>query len=220
MYFNYFNLQITTHVTAKPFLYNPKVITDFLSSASAASGNPGPSQNIADFTKNAHHPRPEKLQVDPKPADPENDDDFFKDVDLSPSEEPEMTNTQNEVLPGLLQKKVGKILRKIQLISSLSGNGNTPTTTSSESSDEDFDTAFNETIEEIADEDEKKEQVEIVTVANNNKQVVTEKPTNDAQSNFQASPGSFAVFLMELVGSIFGLAYGAAAQLTQGAKPN
>lgn len=186
------------------------MITDFISSASAASSSSGPSDNIADLTKSA---RPKKLQDD---KHPDNDDDFFRNLDLTAGD----PQTQNDVVPDIIQKKIGNILRKIQFFTSLSGSGRPGGgNADGEGSLEDFDDEFDEepagtTEKTEQDGGDKKQQVEIVpeTASEGQQQTGTEKPVEP--SKLTEAANNLAVFFMELIGSVVGLAYGAVAQIT------
>lgn len=69
-----------------------------------------------------------------------------------------------------------------------------------------------EQVTEAVQENDKKEEVEEFTVsASSTTSTSTEKP-----SKYSVSPSSIAVFFMELVGTVMGLFYGAAAQIGNG----
>lgn len=126
------------------------------------------------------------------------------------------------MVPSIIQKKISKILRKIQLITQFSGsgsssNGSGTTTTDGEISD--FDDFFK-------DEDEEKGEGESITEAVNDKKEEVEEITVGASSmllsnteepsKYSVSPSSVAVFFMELIGTVMGLFYGAVAQIGNG----
>lgn len=190
-----------------PFLYSPSAITTFISSASSASATPDTNSNIQDFTKQAHH-EPKKLQTD-------------QDLDQSSSPS---SGDGNEVVPSIIQKKITKILRKIQFITQFSSGGENGGSNSNNGGGEpsDFDDFFKDdddeeeteaqTTEASEENNDKKGEVEEITVsASSTTTTTTEKP-----SKYSVSPSSIAVFFMELVGTVMGLFYGAAAQIGNG----
>lgn len=72
--------------------------------------------------------------------------------------------------------------------------------------DDDEEEVQQEEATEANESNDKKEEVEEFTVS-----TTTEKP-----SKYSVSPSSIAVFFMELVGTVMGLFYGAAAQIGNG----
>ncbi|XP_044261663.1 uncharacterized protein LOC123009427 [Tribolium madens] len=173
---------------AKPFLYNaPQTLTSFISSASAASS--GPQGNIADLRR-----QPAKLQD-------EIDDDFFKDEEDN-LQQPEVEEMQNDAPPSLFRQKINKIIQKYRFFSSLT-NSATP------SNDDDFQREFDDFDKEYEEDVNKNNLTENLGYFYN-------KPVKNAKqeaSTSRFSPANIGVFFMELIGSLVGLVYGAAAQL-------
>lgn len=115
------------------------------------------------------------------------DDDFFKD--RAQEEENEAQEVRNEALPSIVQKKIGKILHKLQFVSSVRdsvnvGRGRFNGSASSGELGLENDSAH----------------------------------TQPQLSGFDVS--AVGVFLAELVGTLVGLAVGAAAQITNGQNQN
>lgn len=199
-------------IEAKPFLVNPQIITDFISSASAASAQSEPSENISDYTKQT---KPKKL-VEAKSTE----QDLLEA--LMEEEPPGDSNGQNDVLPTLVQKKIGKVLRKIQLITRLSNNGadNQGNEGGGDLDDfaDEFDDSTEVTTEAAAEEVEvDKEVEEVVTEVQQPPVATTVKP--GISGNFMETANNIGVFFMELIGSIVGLAYGAVAQISASPRP-
>lgn len=187
-----------------PFLYNPSVITDFFSFATSASVTPSDTNsNIQDFTKQAHHHEPKKLQA-------------------GKQEDNISADNGNEVVPSIIQKKISAILRKIQYYTQFSNNANS----GNDAEMNDFDDFFkdndndDENKEEkeqgqvtegnIDDEDDKNGEVEDITVSAANSITESRIPITEHTA---LTPSSIAVFFMELVGTVMGLLYGATAQI-------
>lgn len=130
------------------------------------------------------------------------DDDFFKEVDDDLTES-NMTDTQNEALPSLVQKKIGKILQKLQFISSVRDSvnvGRNAKITNDNNSTSDFDEIERDLDDVDLDDDSSQE-------SNENK---------NSTSGFNVT--SIGIFLAELVGTAVGLLIGAAAQFTNGQR--
>ncbi|KAK9883976.1 hypothetical protein WA026_004911 [Henosepilachna vigintioctopunctata] len=105
-----------------PFLHN---IATFLTSASGSSSLPEKTENIADLRK-FRDSYFEKQQVSPRAHDNE----------FSFDEDPQ---TNNGVVPTIIQKKVTKLLRKLAFITMFVNSGSNPSTT-----DEDFNSGKDE----------------------------------------------------------------------------
>lgn len=182
----------------------------------ASASQPQRDSNIIDLRI-----RPKQSRIRQNLKENDEDNDFIK-----ASEESEESINKNEALPSLVQKKIGKILNKLQLISTLRGSPNHRGVTNNNDNDgDDF--------EFSVDDDNEDDVFKATTFQPNfeqenllegdNKENAKQKSTNRAtflraepSNNFNVSPGNIVVFFMELVGTIAGLAYGAAAQLTDG----
>ncbi|EFA05417.1 hypothetical protein TcasGA2_TC015593 [Tribolium castaneum] len=185
-------LVLIVPIFAKPFLYNaPQALTSFVSSASAASS--GPQGNIADLRR-----QPAKLQ------DELDNDDFFKDEEDSlqqPEVEEEMPN---DAPPGIFRQKINKLIQKYRFFTSLT-NSATP------SNDDDFQREFDDFDKEFEEDVGKNNNLTENLGYFYNKPSVKSGKQEASASRF--SPSNIGVFFMELIGSLVGLVYGAAAQL-------
>lgn len=172
------------------------------------------------------------------------DDDFFKEVDDEDGgimyADTNMTDTQNnEALPSIVQKKIGKILQKLQFISTIRDSLNN-------AGHNNNDNVFaNDASAKIINDDNKNtnktsdinakivngKRAKIVTDDNNSStdfdelereldDVNIDDDVSDSKakssSNFNVT--SIGLFLAELVGTAVGLVLGAAAQFTNGQK--
>jgi hypothetical protein len=181
--------QFVQQTLSSPFLYSaPQALTSLISSASAGSG---PVLNVADLRGD----KPLKLQ------DSLDDDDFFKDSIDAVQNGEEM---KDEMPPSLLQRKINKIVQKIRFVMMLT---NTPSP-----SDDEFQKEQDEFDKEFEQDFGKQDLVE-------GSGYFYDKPVQkSAKQEASAGRGTFnpsdiGVFFMELVGTLVGLAYGAAAQL-------
>nr|XP_023014603.1 uncharacterized protein LOC111504317 isoform X1 [Leptinotarsa decemlineata] len=217
-----FILQVLQTVWAKPFLYNaPIALTNLATSASAsASSPPGPVTNIADLTR--RQDKAEKLQAEKQIV--ENDNFHFDD---------DIDEDKNEASPSLFQKKLNKILAKIRFISTIStvvrGNNhsNEGSSDTQDNNPEEFeiDTKKTENTTPLISE---QQTFQKVIYPNRNygaplklnlkiggdpgsTEITEEENVGDNASAGRI--GHIGVFFAEILGSIVGLAYGAAAHL-------
>lgn len=127
------------------------------------------------------------------------DDDFFKNVE-NDFNETNVTDTsginQNEALPSIVQKKIGKILQKLQFISTLRDSVNMRRMNDAEkengTSSDDFE-KIQQNLDDVNLDDDK------------------EETSSNKVNRFDVS--SVGVFFAELVGTAVGLLLGAAAHL-------
>ncbi|KAJ8957919.1 hypothetical protein NQ318_001916 [Aromia moschata] len=213
--------------SATPFLYGaPRALTTLATSASASASNPlAPVSHIADLR--TKQKKAEQLQTEKQ---------LGEDEEVAPpsppnEEEEEEDESANEASPSLFQKKVGKILTKLRIISRLTA----PRAELDDNKDGDEEIQKGELGEvdvELVDDAKSKEndtevlptfQKVIYTDSRQGKPIrytldLNEKLTEeeDGGSEPQKAMGRLeqvGVFFAELVGSIVGLVYGAAAQI-------
>lgn len=148
------------------------------------------------------------------------DDDFFKDRNEGGNMEEEMN--KNEALPSFIHKKIGKILHKLQLISVfrktvLNSNDGVE---NENKEDEERSGNEKENINQEDNQNEKEDKAENKTETNlilpERLQLlensIEEEETEEKPPKI--NPSSIGVFFMELLGTIVGLAYGAAAHIS------
>ena len=180
-----------SEILSNPLFYNtPQALVLFASSASASASTSG--GNIA----NLRQTKAANLQ------DSLDDDAFFKySVEYQQNEEKD----QNEnPMPNFVQRKLAKIMNVLGLLNSLSNPASPDNKVESEQ--DDFDKDFNE--------DFSRENLEQKVGYVYNKPTKANKSANQVSANrMDFSPANIGVFFLELIGSLVGLAYGAAAQL-------
>ena len=177
-----------TQVPATPLLQN--TIQSLSSSIPWAPSSYG--SNIADLHKSKRFTHKAKYQ----------EEDIKKEQPL------EVDN--NEALPGLLQKKISKVLRKLQLISQLA-RSIVPKPT--EKYDPDFDVDFDEN--DNVDNTTRTDDFDTKTPPNDNEDVETvDEEQSSPTGTFQLSPRAIGVYFTDIVGSLIGLIYGIAGQLS------
>ncbi|RZC32996.1 FA desaturase domain containing protein [Asbolus verrucosus] len=177
-------------IFGKPFLYHaPQALTSLVSSASAASS--GSLSNIAKLPK-----------LD--------DDDFFKESLENSRNQNEEEGMKNEASPSLIQNKINKIVQKIRFLSMLTNSGN--------HNDDDFQKERDAFDKEFEEDFGKEELVEGSGYFYNkpDKVQIGAKQETTENNRININPANIGVFFMELIGSLVGLAYGAAAQLNYG----
>ncbi|KAJ8981928.1 hypothetical protein NQ317_002098, partial [Molorchus minor] len=199
-----------------PFLYGaPRALTSLASSASASASAPRePISHIIDLRMKQQ--KAEKLQAEKQLA--EDDGGLL--------EEEEDDEATNEASPSLFQKKVGKILTKLRIITALTNVGNSGNTDrQKEVEDLDASRALEDNREENnTDKDIPTFQKVIYPRPGLAKPIrfqldVNERLTDAAddqagnEDETAGRLGQIGMFFAELIGSIVGLVYGAAAQV-------
>lgn len=146
--------QLTKYACGKPFLYNPSQALSLVISSSSST----PPSNIIDLRKSKVQ-QLEKLES----SDNSDNQSFFSDT------------TNNEVIPGIFQKKIAKIFAKLQLISSLS-NPNGGNNNNDNGGDENEDNLDDVETDSDDNEETTESSVPVVTTtaANNNKEATTQ----------------------------------------------
>lgn len=176
------------------------ISTSILSSVTAAQAE----TNISDLRKT----KSEKIQ-DLYKTD-ENADFTAEDEAFLNEKSPEDTN---EAVPSILQKKLEKIMRKLHFIAQLvqrfnpTGSSDDKTNTTNNDSDFDIDDDVEDETSNSTPNPDEKTKEEFYDPR--------QQESEDFKHNSAASTNAgLGVHLMEILGSLFGLIYGAAIQLT------
>ncbi|GJQ85937.1 hypothetical protein Trydic_g21785 [Trypoxylus dichotomus] len=212
-----FFIVLLVQIQAIPFLKNPiRTISSSILSASIAQDN----SNISDLRRR----KSEKIQDLTKDGD---GDDFNAEDEAFLNEK--TPEDANEAIPNIFQKKIEKIMRKLHFVAQLisrfnSGGANDKPDDTNSDTDLDFDSD-----EDFEDDSDKGNSTEtpisparyFYEKSSKNKEEIDEKfaskqgdTEDDKRRNGATSPNGLGVHFMEILGSLFGLIYGAAIQLT------
>lgn len=195
-------------VYAKPFFYDSgSSLTSFVTSASSASSGFPISGNIADLRTKKFQQLNEK-----QPA--------------ADDEVPNFEQDTNEVAPSLLQKKINKVLGKLRFIyelSSGSNNNNDANNNNNSNNDDDFDMELEDFDKEFENDNKNRTDLnanDFFPEINRTEAIkgyvygAPEKIQESVQEKrFNFDPASIGVYFLELIGSLVGLTFGAAAQM-------
>lgn len=190
---------LIVQVRAKPFLTRP--IQTISSSILTASVSADENSNIEDLRAS----KASKARQLSKYQNADEDDDSASEVD---------PNVTNEAVPNLFQKKIDKIMRKLQFVVQLvSRFYPTPASDAGEDKETDFDSDFDNDEETSGDWNSTVSEQFGSRYTNQKiqKENVEKEPTEG--NKMQKSRENLGIHFMEILGSLFGLIYGATIQL-------